>query len=219
MMFTYDCSYMTNHIWLHAYEYTVYDVHIWLIIHDWPHMITWIWIYRIWCSHMSIHIWLTTYDYTHMNISFMMIIYEQGVHIWTIIYGKRHMMHIYEWSYMIYRILIINIWFTVYDDHIWTWCSHMIVDIWFTVYDLPYMIYILLYSYMIDHIWLIIYDHLLFIYDHMHDHIWLRYMMIIYELPKRSYTVFPFRWSNVDGSKEKISIRSSWNNRIRRLLN
>ena len=146
MRFTYDWSYMISRIWSYVNEFSVYDVHIWLIIYDVWYMIACKWIYRIWGSHMIAqfiydrsymvyniwyshmidHIWFTVFDCKYMCLPYMMITYDYNVHIWCSYMISRIWLHAYDLPYM-----IVHIWSIIYEFII---CDH----IWFD--DLPYMI-------------------------------------------------------------------------------
>ena len=98
MTTTYDCSHMSNHIWLITYDHFCW----YMIAHIWPHVYDHICdthMIAIFCSHMSAHIW----SYASMsNVCwYMMLVYECShmiAHIWS--YACTHMWCWYMSSHM-----------------------------------------------------------------------------------------------------------------------
>ena len=98
MTTTYDCSHMSNHIWLITYDHFCW----YMIAHIWPHVYDHICdthMIAIFCSHMSARIW----SYASMsNVCwYMMLVYECShmiAHIWS--YACTHMWCWYMSSHM-----------------------------------------------------------------------------------------------------------------------
>ena len=72
------------YMYIHAYKYTLYCIHVFIIIHVWyypfltmisQHNITWTYMYVIWWTHSETHLFLLLYRYTYMYIHVNVCIY------------------------------------------------------------------------------------------------------------------------------------------------